>query len=874
MPILNEVIDWVKNKPSFWQVAIDKLIRNNTLSDDDIYELTELCKMDSGLSTISFTKVDFDDLISFVSSAGSNDNIAITKIQNIENISALSNANVLEFAIQGLTVVYGDNGSGKSSYVSILKHVCNTRGSKPKINGNLYTPATFNNDKKAEVEFTNDGINLESVSLLNEKIDKLSLKSVDVFDTSSADHYIEYEDEIAFIPHGLAILEKFAVAIGKIEANLNTELNQLSAVAFDYLRMLEVPETSKAKSFLTNLNANTTRGELRSESEWSKKKEARIAELIRILSSIKASDPKIEIKSNEDRIRRFRILRSKFKALEDELSGNAVNEIQSTINAYVISKQALKDASEKAFEKLPLVGVGNHSWQILWESARTFYNESTEKDAFPDENGSCPLCLQELSPEAKSRFSNFEEFVKNDIQIKFADASQNIELLISRFNALSTDFKEQEPIIAEINEFYADIKLKNESYIASLHRQKLYLTGLINAKLFIEEIFDLECENFSSASIDDLINELESANENLKSKTVDKLLGPLEQEYSELLGEKKLYDHRPKLGREICRQKKVDLLQSCISRCNTRTITILSNELTTSYVSQNLKDNFRSELRKLGFNYVKIETETKGSKGKQYHYLKLDEPNSSDVSLKDVLSEGEHRCISLATFLSELSISDHHSTIIFDDPVSSLDHKWRDRIGGRIAEESVGRQVIVFTHDITFLLMLQEHSKRLGINLEIKSLTRKKKETGIIASNPPWDALPVSKRVGLLKNAYQALEKVERLETEEKYKERAKMLYGKLREAWERFTEEILLNGAIQRFGREIQTQRIKAIIDLSDSDYSVLDANMSKCSRYFWGHDSSGELIDNMPDSAEFLADILVLDSFINTIRNRRNKK
>ena len=40
MPILNDIIDWVENKPDFWQVAIDRLIRNNELTDNDISELT------------------------------------------------------------------------------------------------------------------------------------------------------------------------------------------------------------------------------------------------------------------------------------------------------------------------------------------------------------------------------------------------------------------------------------------------------------------------------------------------------------------------------------------------------------------------------------------------------------------------------------------------------------------------------------------------------------------------------------------------------------------------------------------------------------------------------------------------------------------
>lgn len=874
MPILNDIIEWVENKPEFWQIAIDRLIRNNSLTDNDISELKEICKVEYGLSDYTFTSVDFEDLKNFASSSTSSEDITISKIHNIENINALASTNILEFSPNGLTIVYGDNGAGKSSYVSILKHVCNTRGNKPVINGNLYSPTTYADDKKAEVEFTKDGTNFEIVSLVNEEINNLTLKSVDVFDANSANHYIENEDEIAFIPQGLSIIEKFALGINKIEEGLNAELQSPSLVKFDYLRLLEVPENSNAQIFLNKLNASTTRDELIAESEWNKIKEDRLYELRESIPKLKATDPKKELKSNQDKIGRFKILKNIFKILEGSLSGISLENIKSILNEYVNANQALKDSSEKVFDNLPLNGVGSQSWQILWESARKFYNDSKAQDLFPEEDGNCPLCLQELAPDAKTRFTNFEEFVKNDIQKRCNLATEKFESLLDKLNGLSFDFQEQEPIIAEINEVYQDYTTNQVAYIAELSSQKDYLITLLNAKTVVETITDLEIKNSSKTTIEKLITDLEASNEKLKSKSIDEVLKPLEEEQYKLIGEKKLYDHRPQLGREIHRQKKVGLLRSCISKCNTSTITRLSNKLTTSYVSQNLKDNFKLELSKLGFNYVKIETETKGSRGKQYHFLKLDELNSSDVSLKDVLSEGEHRCISLATFLSELSLSEHNSSIIFDDPVSSLDHKWRDRIGGRIVEEAKNRQVIVFTHDLTFLLMLQEHSDRLEVNLEITSLTRKKKETGIIARNPPWDALPVSKRIGILKNDYQALEKIERTETEENYKEKAKPLYGKLREAWERFVEEVMLNGTIQRFGREVQTLRIKAIIDLSETDYTVLDENMSKCSKYFWGHDSSGTLIENMPDSTEFLADIKVLEDFIKLIRDRRKKK
>lgn len=872
MPILKDIIDWVENKPSFWQVAIDRLIRNNELTNTDISELKEICKVDFKLSEFEFDAVDFDDLRDFADNSANDGNIILSKIKNIDNINALSKSSELEFAPNGLTIVYGDNGSGKSSYVSILKHSCNTRGQKPRMNDNLFDPACAGNDKKADIEYTSDGINFTTVNLINGTVSENTLKKIDVFDTFSANHYIEGEDEIAFIPQGLSIVEKLAEAVKNIETQLSIELSNPSMRKFDY-ELLEVPEGTTAKLFLEKLNLNSTLNELRAESIWNSTKNARIEAVEKEIDKLKATDPKKSLKSNEEKIKRFEILANKFQNLENNLIGQALNNLKEILNNFCVAKEALRESSNTAFSDLPIQGVGNNAWKILWESARKFYNESTQSESFPNvsDGSSCPLCLQDLEDEARERFTKFEDFVKNDIQKSFDEAKEKYESAIENLNRLEFNFEEQNPISLELNELIENYSEKQAEYLNVLSEQKEYIVGLFNSMKTIEDINAIDVDSTPKTLINELNKSLSEVNEKLKVQSIDEDLKPLLKELNQLNGEKKIYAHKPKLAREIYRQKRVGLLNQCVGKCNTRTITTLSNELTTRYINQNLKQNFKTELNKLGFKNIKIETETKGQRGKQYHYLRLDENNSNNIALKDILSEGEHRCISLATFLSELSISEHKSAIIFDDPVSSLDHKWRNKISKRITEEALERQVIVFTHDISFLLMIQEHSESLNCALDIKSLTRKKTETGLIASNPPWDALPVGKRIGLLKSAYQQLEKIERTETEEVYKERAKVLYGKLRETWERFIEEVFLNGAIQRFSRAIQTQRLSKVIDLTDDDYKLVDANMSKCSTYFTGHDTAGTLIEEMPDSDEFLADLKVLEDYIKDIRKRR---
>lgn len=872
MAILNDIINWAESKSPFWQVMIDRLIRNNKLTEEDIVEIKEICKAQYGLSKFEYLEVNFEDLREFANNASSSDDIMVSKIYHIDNINALSTASELTFALNGLTVVYGDNGSGKSSYASILKHACNTRGNKPIINDNLYNSTSIGKDKKADIEYTKDKNTFNSVHFVNSTVNSSILKSVDVFDSFSANHYIEGEDEIAFIPQGLSIIEKFAIYLKKIEDKLSEELTAPRLRKFDY-SFIEVADDSTAKKFLSGLSSSTKLDELRAESIWTSEKELKIEELKKEIEKIKATDPKKNLKENEEKIKRFEVVKNKIQLLENCLTGEALNDLKLTLNDYLVTNEALKASSEQAFAELPIKGIGNNHWKLLWESARTFYNESVGVAKFPEiqEGCKCPLCLQELDEGAKRRFSEFERFVKDDIQKKYDDALIKLNTKITNLSKLNFSFEEQKPTTAELETILPGFSEKQTLYLASLSKQKDYLLEILNSKKPIESINNIDVENTPKTLIIELIKSVEAINEKLKIQSIEESLKPLMKELNQLNGEKKIFEFKPQLAREIFRQRVIELMNQCISSCNTRTVTTFSNQLTISYVTQSLKQNFQTELRGLGFKNIKIETETKGKKGKQYHYLKIDEENANNITLKDILSEGEHRCISLATFLSEISISEHKSAIIFDDPVSSLDHKWRYKISKRIVAESQKRQVIVFTHDITFLLMLQEHSAELACDIEIKSLTRKKKETGIIASTPPWDALSVSKRIGLLKNAHQDLDKIERTGTEEEYKEKAKVLYGKLRETWERFVEEVLLNGTIQRFGRSVQTQRLSKIVDLTGDDYNMVDSNMSKCSTYFTGHDTAGALIEEMPNAAEFLSDILILDTFTSEIRKRR---
>src|SRR6202008_1409324 len=120
--------------------------------------------------------------------------------------------------------------------------------------------------------------------------------------------------------------------------------------------------------------------------------------------------------------------------------------------------------------------------------------------------------------------------------------------------------------------------------------------------------------------------------------------------------------------------------------------------------------------------------------------------NAPGVTVTDVLSEGEGRALSLAAFLTELSTAPSCSAIIFDDPVSSLDHIWRERIAHRLVEESKIRQVIVFTHDLVFLRSLMALSAKASVPCQHQYL-RREAQAGITSPDLPWVAMNVKSRL-------------------------------------------------------------------------------------------------------------------------------
>ena len=417
---------------------------------------------------------------------------------------------------------------------------------------------------------------------------------------------------------------------------------------------------------------------------------------------------------------------------------------------------------EAAFPTGVLPGTGTRLWSSLWQSARKF----SEEFAYPDESfpvvgdgAQCVLCQQDLDHDAGRRLEAFEVFV-------VSAAERELKEVRDALDERGRTFTDLEVVTRSVKETLAEIRIENEPLS---HAIEAALAAAENRRtaigLALREDRDLaeDCADLIpiATDIDALATQLAERAATLRDPADPEMRKRMAEDARQLRARKVLAQHEATVLDEIGRKRKHAAYDSCLRETNTNAITHKSTQLTREAVTDELRESFRRELSSLRFQHVEVELEEAGGqKGVLYHRLIL--KRAPNVELPSVVSEGEQRCLAIASFFAELSTADDRSTIVFDDPVSSLDYKWRDGVARRLVKEAKTRQVIVFTHDVVFLLQLKEVAEEEEVEQRDQHVRNLPGGAGVCAEELPWVALKVRSRVGHLRKLFQEAEKLHR----------------------------------------------------------------------------------------------------------------
>lgn len=860
--MLAEILKWSAKLPEWQRDALRRLVVQGELTEDDLADHVELCKSRHGLTDHKAAEPLAESHLPLPNAA--NGIVTLTSLTHHGGVNALAPDQTIDFGPQ-LTIIYGANAAGKSGYTRILKRACRARGGE-EILGNVVS-GTAPDRPSATISYSLDGTPAEPFRWDDDLPPNDQLSRVSVFDRHCASVYVSKRTDVAFRPFGLDLFDKLSAACEAVKASLEKERLQLTS---DQMALPEIPPDTDVAKALSRLTSLTNPDAIRALANLSETEKKTIEALRAKIVDLKAEDPGKAARSLEIKSKRIRALDERLASVAAGIAESAVTDLHRASVAAAASRRSAEEARRAAFDSQPLPNTGSRTWAALWSTAKAF----SEAEAYPDRdfpvihNGRCVLCQQPLEQDAQDRFQQFTKFLSSRLQQELQEAAAEYERRRGALNGL--------PIADEsIEQAIDEVELAGDEQCGGAARQYLLDATSFRADLFaaIDEGGDLPKRPTEPdrSGLTQLIEQLDDRIQTLREGGMQEALDAAHSQLAELEARAMLAAHLDLVIDEIERKKRLAAYQLCLDETKTTGISRKSGDITKIAVTDRLSASFKQELKALKFQHVEVEMIAAGTaRGALYHRLQL--RRAPGVSVPEVVSEGEARCLSIASFFAELSTASDDSAILFDDPVSSLDHNWRSNVAARLVEEATRRQVVVFTHDIVFLVSLTTAAEKKGIQPAKQYLRRTSKQVGMLSAGLPWPAMTVKERVGHLNRLAQDTGKLFRGGEQEEYERAAAQLYGLLREAWERGIEEVLLAGVVQRYRNSVETSKARYLSDIGAPDLAALNDGMTKASKWLTGHDQAAAEGEPFPEPDELQADIKAFDDWQKGIHKRRN--
>jgi hypothetical protein len=409
---LEIILEWSQNRPLWQRDALRRIVAGGTLQDADVRVLVALCKKEHGDSTVQDTAkpLSKDDL---PANPGAGESVALSSISGIEGVNQLAPNQELPFEPKGLTIIYGDNGAGKSGYARVLKRACRARF-PGEIMPDAYDPQK-RKPATAAIGYERGGKAKPAAQWHDDGKPHPVLSAVNVFDRECAAVHIREKNEVAFRPFGLDIPDDLADACQRVKAALADEqaaLEKARDMVFDkpaWKPTTAVGRTLSSLSAATKLDALET---LAKVSDAERDRHRRLSEDL-AKDPVKASSEQILY---ADQLRALAALVAEAAALG---SDETLASIHALGNASASKRAAAGLAASQAFEASAVPGVGDEAWRTLWEAARRYSSEAAYPRAhFPpcEPEMACVLCQQPLSDAARTRMAGFEAYVRSDVE--------------------------------------------------------------------------------------------------------------------------------------------------------------------------------------------------------------------------------------------------------------------------------------------------------------------------------------------------------------------------------------------------------------------------------------------------------------------------
>ena len=247
MLLEQEVVRWAATRPQWQQYILRRIARGDTLMNSDYEQVVEAIFASDDLGN---EQLSIEDLPITVEG---DDAVRVVSIADPEYVNALESAQPLTFVPDGITIIYGDNATGKSGYARLLKRIARARHQEKILSDvfqdtNRAEPSARVAVRIGEREESLDG----PVSSLPE------LQRMLFYDNECGNAYISTESDFPYRPSALFVMDRLIEACTAVRSLIDTRLAENNMAMKTLPVVDDLVSDTAAGRFLSNLSGDSS----------------------------------------------------------------------------------------------------------------------------------------------------------------------------------------------------------------------------------------------------------------------------------------------------------------------------------------------------------------------------------------------------------------------------------------------------------------------------------------------------------------------------------------------------------------------------------------------------------------------------------------
>lgn len=840
MGLLEELLDMSAGWPAWQSDALRRIFAEGEIGEHDLVDIRAMLEETEGApSPVPLAACHIPTL-------GDGQTTVLLELRNLQHVNRFASGSGIQFNRDGLNIVFGTNGAGKSGYSRVLKRACRARRSAPVLSDAYAdTPGT----PSATIVVLDEQGNPRLYDWQEGLVADNHLAMVAVYDSHCSEDYITEEGTCDYQPYGLPQLGELTQGMMRLQASIRHEREAIRLDASPFAGLKGAHAVGQA---IETLSADTDLDQIRQMSVFKQDHEARIAEIDQLLSNL---DLEPQARANDGLATRLDQAASKCRHIESVSSDRAVDRLHELHSAVVAAVEAdrVAQALLQGKDGKELADTGSDSWKTLFKAAEAFSAQvypHAEHHPSTEEGAHCVLCQQPLAQSARARLERFRTYVASEAATALNTANTALSNAAQKVAQGSIDVID-EATLGDLRDIDA-----TTAGLIEVHRKAWSARQQWTAQAYTTGNWSCPRPTPApqpalSAALAEKATACRTKAGELRAARDQARIQTLADEKTSLAAKRGLATVLPLVEQYVQAARKVRHLRLLEDQLPTKTLSVRITRMSQQHITEELLQAMKEELSWLGAKTQKPALKSRTQYGENMISLTLENTSSPP---RTILSEGEQRAMSLALFLAEVQLRGDKSTLVFDDPSTSLDHHFRKKMARRLVELARQRQVIIFTHDAVFLTELRMAANAQGLEPKLQTVEWASQRPGSIIEGLAWENEKFFTQLDRIHKEATEFSGTcnDQLNSAECLKVRN--LYAMLRGALERGIREIVLYDAVHPFADQVKIENVGAIIGFSLDDWKAVVELHDECSGVIAAHDTPSDSQQEIPHPSELV--------------------